>query len=215
MRLKVILLTGLCLLLTGCGQISQVDEDLAEKDRTIAQLENRIDQLETQIKQLEDELDGLENYRSSTESFIRSSISVLPSESLNAMAQLDWSYEILINESPLPEDNTVLLSDRSFTFTISERKNPDSILPVDISEMGKISGSIFSNHIQFPTTMPSDVLGDDTNLVSSATYVFEELEPGSTLQFEFSQELQQRLGISTNVLNVIVPDLPAENPDAE
>lgn len=215
MRLKILLLAGLCLLLAGCGQTSQVDDDLAEKDRTIAQLENRVDQLETQIKQLEDELDGLENYRSSTEKFMNASIGVLPSESLIIMAQLDWTYEILINELPLPEDNTVLLGSNDFTFTISERRNPDSILPVDISEMGKISGSIFSNHIQFPTTMPSDVLGDDTNLVSSATYVFNGLEPGSTMQFEFSQELQQRLGIGTNVVSVIVPDLPAETPDEQ
>ncbi|QSX07795.1 hypothetical protein J0B03_08185 [Alkalibacter rhizosphaerae] len=206
MRIKYFILIFLGLMLVGCQQTTPAEEDLAKKDAAIDQLEERVEQLEEQILQLEGELQQLEDFRTGTGEFVNKAITVLPPDSLRIMAQLDWTYELLLNDAPLPENGQIRLTENEFTFTISEIKNSNTILPADISEMGKVSGSIFSNHIQFPETKPSDILGNDTHLVSSATYVFSQLEWGTTLEFVLSEELQERLGSATNTLTVRIPE---------
>lgn len=202
------ILISLSLLLFGCQRSPQLNEDLAEKDKTIAQLEDKVAQLEEQLQQLEEEVTVLEEHRTSTETFVRQGTALLPGESLRILAQLDWTYELSVNGVPIEDVEQVVLTDSSFTLTVAEKKNPNSILPGDISNMGKVTGSIFANHIQFPAPKPVDIQGNDTHLISSATYVFKDLEWGARLDFVFSQELQERLGRTHSTLTLLVPTQP-------
>lgn len=206
---KVFFTILICFALLGCQRSPQVNEDLAKKDKIIAQLEDQVSQLEEQLLQQEEEIVLLEEHRSSTEAFIHQAVAVLPGESLKAIARLDWTYELSVNGTSIEDLDQVVLTDASFSLTVAEKKNPNSILPGDISNMGKVTGSIFSNHIQFPEPKPADIQGNDTHLVSSATYVFKDLEWGTRLNFVLSQELQERLGRTQSTLTIIVPDQPS------
>jgi hypothetical protein len=91
----------------------------------------------------------------------------------------------------------------TFSLKVEEVQNQYKALPTQIRNLGKISGSLFSNHIQFLDAKPSETSGIDEANISSATYVFKDLSPGTEVSLEISRELQDRLGLETNILKII------------
>ncbi|MPW25404.1 hypothetical protein GC105_06345 [Alkalibaculum sp. M08DMB] len=203
--MKKITLMFLCFIIlligTSCSNKDVIEEnDLNTKK--INDLERKIDDLQTQI----------EGYKSSEEDtklekqfyldFIISIIPYISDEDMIEIAQQQWTYSILVDDIPIPEDGIIEISSDSFKLSVSEEQSPYTTLPLDIHNKGKISGNLFSNHIQFLDVKPSDISGSDGTIVSLTTYTFTRLDDNSIVNLELSTELQDRLGLNTNALTI-------------
>src|SRR5699024_3833581 len=92
------------------------------------------------------------------------------------------------------------------SLSVSEEQSKYMALPADIHKEGRISGNLFSNHIKFLDIRPSDTTGSEEDKQSSATYTFKNLAEDSVVNLEISEELQSRLGVSTNIISIVYHD---------
>ncbi|MBF7095946.1 hypothetical protein [Alkalibacter mobilis] len=203
---KLILLPFLFLILFsfGCTVNDDTNNEDSVKDEEIKRLENKIEALEHQISDLETEIEVIETEKSKGKEFINNAITLISQDELYAIAALDWEYSLMADEYPISDDGSVLINKNSFSITVSEAKNPFSILPVDISNLGKVSGSLFSNHIQFPDRKPSNTAGSEDEYISSTTYIFENLYNGEQIKIQLSTELKERLELESEIVSIKV-----------
>ncbi|NTW72984.1 MAG: hypothetical protein HGA49_12180 [Eubacteriaceae bacterium] len=201
-KIIIIMIISAILLISGCSNQDVLEEESTKKDAKIKALEKKITQLEEKNTLLEEELDY-------DGKFIETMTGRILEADLITLAQSEWSYSLKVNDKAVPADGIVFVESNTFDFTAAEVQNAYIALPAELHEKGKISGSLFSNHIKFLDSKPSDTSGSNEDKLASATYVFKELADGNEINLEISAELQQRLGMTTNVIKVIVKLPPA------
>lgn len=195
----------LILLGTGCTNKDVIEENNQNSVR-INELESQINSLKEQIKTYEDQQKSDKDERDYYLDYIKNVVSLFPEDQQLALAQSQWKYHINIDDVQIPIDGNVQIDKDNFKITVIEEQNFYSPLPEELKNKGRISGSIFSNHIQFMNTKPNETTGDDGDIISSTTYSFKNLSTGITVNLEISGELQERLGLTTNIITIQITD---------
>jgi outer membrane murein-binding lipoprotein Lpp len=191
------------IIFSGCEDKNKIEDEDEIKDSKIAQLESQIEQLNTKITELEGEIDELNKQIEYKDDFVEIMTEYISDGDLLTLARMEWTYNIQVDEEDINVDGIVELDMPTFSLKVEEVQNQYKALPTQIRNLGKISGSLFSNHIQFLDAKPSETSGIDEANISSATYVFKDLSPGTEVSLEISRELQDRLGLETNILKII------------
>lgn len=191
------------IIFSGCEDKNKIEDEDEIKDSKIAQLESQIEQLNTKITELEAEIDELNKQIEYKDDFVEIMTEYISDGDLLTLARMEWTYNIQVDEEDINVDGIVELDMPTFSLKVEEVQNQYKALPTQIRNLGKISGSLFSNHIQFLDAKPSETSGIDEANISSATYVFKDLSPGTEVSLEISRELQDRLGLETNILKII------------
>lgn len=196
--LFIILILIFC---TSCTNKAVIEENNINSKK-IKELENKINNLETNIENYKISEDSLKTEMQFYKSFIEGMTSYLEEEEIIELAKSQWHYSIFVDEIPMALNGLIEISTDSFQLTVSEEQSSYSALPTKMQKKGKISGSIFSNHIKFLNTKPNETSGADGTIVSSTTYTFNNLSPDDTVDLEISAELQTRLSLETNILTI-------------
>lgn len=191
------------IIFSGCEDKNKIEDKDEIKDSKIAQLESQIEQLNTKITELEGEINELNKQIEYKDDFVEIMTEYISDGDLLTLARMEWTYNIQVDEEDINVDGIVELDMPTFSLKVEEVQNQYKALPTQIRNLGKISGSLFSNHIQFLDAKPSETSGIDEANISSATYVFKDLSPGTEVSLEISRELQDRLGLETNILKII------------
>lgn len=191
------------IIFSGCEDKNKIEDEDEIKDSKIAQLESQIEQLNTKITELEGEINELNKQIEYKDDFVEIMTEYISDGDLLTLAKMEWTYNIQVDEEDINVDGIVELDMPTFSLKVEEVQNQYKALPTQIRNLGKISGSLFSNHIQFLDAKPSETSGIDEANISSATYVFKDLSPGTEVSLEISRELQDRLGLETNILKII------------
>jgi len=191
------------IIFSGCEDKNKIEDEDEIKDSKIAQLESQIEQLNTKITELEAEIDELNKQIEYKDDFVEIMTEYISDGDLLTLARMEWTYNIQVDEEDINVDGIVKLDMPTFSLKVEEVQNQYKALPTQLRNLGKISGSLFSNHIQFLDAKPSETSGIDEANISSATYVFKDLSPGTEVSLEISRELQDRLGLETNILKII------------
>jgi outer membrane murein-binding lipoprotein Lpp len=191
------------IIFSGCEDKNKIEDEDEIKDSKIAQLESQIEQLNTKITELEGEINELNKQIEYKDDFVEIMTEYISDGDLLTLARMEWTYNIQVDEEDINVDGIVELDMPTFSLKVEEVQNQYKALPTQIRNLGKISGSLFSNHIQFLDAKPSETSGIDEANISSATYVFKDLSPGTEVSLEISRELQDRLGLETNILKII------------
>ncbi|MFZ7134577.1 MAG: hypothetical protein ACOWWR_19700 [Eubacteriales bacterium] len=208
------ILIYLCVLLiifgTSCTNKDVIEEN-TQNSKKIKELESTITQLQEEIDTYKEQqiYDGEE--RDFYLNFIKNLMDYLSEEEQIKLAQSQWKYHILIDEDPIPVNGTIEISKDNFKLTVIEEQNPFTALPDEIHVKGRISGSLFSNHIKFLNTKPNETTGEDGTIVSSTIYTFNNLTADSIINLEVSAELQQILGLNTNIITIKILDVTSED----
>jgi outer membrane murein-binding lipoprotein Lpp len=202
-KIILILVIFSLIIFSGCEDKNKIEDEDEIKDSKIAQLESQIEQLNTKITELEGEIDELNKQIEYKDDFVEIMTEYISDGDLLTLARMEWTYNIQVDEEDINVDGLVELDMPTFSLKVEEVQNQYKALPTQIRNLGKISGSLFSNHIQFLDAKPSETSGIDEANISSATYVFKDLSPGTEVSLEISRELQDRLGLETNILKII------------
>jgi outer membrane murein-binding lipoprotein Lpp len=202
-KIILILVIFSLIIFSGCEDKNKIEDEDEIKDSKIAQLESQIEQLNTKITELEGEIDELNKQIEYKDDFVEIMTEYISDGDLLTLARMEWTYNIQVDEEDINVDGIVELDMPTFSLKVEEVQNQYKALPTQIRNLGKISGSLFSNHIQFLDAKPSETSGIDEANISSATYVFKDLSPGTEVSLEISRELQDRLGLETNILKII------------
>lgn len=201
-RLALIFLCGIMLLAgTSCSNKDVVEEN-NQNVKKIAELERKIDNLQAEVDNSKVSEKNSKDEKEFYLSFIKNLTKSMSQEYLLQIAKEQWKYNVLVDKVSLPANGIIELDTDTFNLTVSEEQTPYPALPLEIHNKGKISGNLFSNHIKFLDIKPNDTTGTDGTIVSSTTYTFKNLEQNSIVNLEISTELQERLGLETNVLTI-------------
>lgn len=222
-RLILLSLT-FCIFLTGCT--SQKDKTAAITSQSTStsknsneDLVNKIESLQNQlveknktIQELTDKSKEFEVFKSNTWEeldyylqFIDKTTKYLNEDELLSLAKGEWKYTIKADEIPVPSSGLLTIDKSNFKIVISEEEAPYPALSKALHTKGKLSGKPFTEQIKFLNYKPSKVIDMpalSTNL--STQYDFRGIPKGTTINIEFTKELQERLNLEKNIIIISV-----------
>ena len=186
---------------TSCSNKDVIEENNLNAKK-ISELENKIEDLQNQIDESKIDKDKSKEEAAFYHEFIKNLKANMSEQYLLQIAREQWTYTALIDSVPIPQNGIIEMDKSTFDLVFSEEQTPYAALPLELHNKGKISGNLFSNHIKFLDMKPSDTSGSDEKLISSTTYTFKKFTPDSIVNLEISIELQERLGLETNILTI-------------
>lgn len=191
------------------AEIARFEEEKKDLLRRLSQKETEIDKLEVDIHDKEIDIYCLTEEKDYYQEFIDSYLSNLSENELNKIALKEWVYEIgIVNEKKeeviLPENGIVNLEGSSFKIWVNERQ---PVFPI-LSKYQEIfrEGSIDDYRSHFKLINDDKVSWKDSStdgtVVTAKVYDITNLKKETTVEFEISDILKSRLGLSINIIKV-------------
>lgn len=194
-KVSIYFLILVLLALTGCT--AQETEDVANLEAKYKQETNDLkEKYELRIKNLKREKD---TYKT----FIDETIKYLNDDELLELAKSEWSYNVEVNEEPVPPSGVININKNDFEIVYSEQQSSFPSLPQEIYKQGRISGE-YIDHLLIKEVEPVDVARLDGTVVTGFKYVFKNIPSNTSIKIEISDELKERMGLKTNTITVDV-----------
>lgn len=158
---------------------------------------NKIAELEFEISQFEQEREHYHN-------IIDQILPKLTDEEMLELAKSLFSYEITVNQQPLPTNGRIEVSpgdvDVFLTFWMTPNYN---VLSEEWYQKGMISGDYFSHIINVDPSNGEEIYADGSN-VTARGYKFKNMKSGSIITITISEELKERLSLNTKAIEITV-----------
>ncbi|MBH0229773.1 hypothetical protein [Halobacillus yeomjeoni] len=208
-----LLVTGL---LFGCqsadavgdkeGEVTGAGSEVIDKQREkIDHLTEANDELKSQVKALEMELDFTKEEVGIYSGIARKMVNDANVKELSQLAEMLWEYKLLVNDQPIPKNGKVKVDEENVSLSIVQQQPSVSILPNGMLSEGKISGEYF-DHIVDMNAEPDNTYGSDGTLVTGMHYDFTHVEKEFPLKITITEELKERLGMTTTSIVVSIPE---------
>lgn len=179
-------------------KIAELQKQVNSQENTIRELQEKLQAGETGMNFSKDEID---NYKR----FIDSALKYLNESLLLELAKGEWGYAIKIDEKLVPVDGVAELNRSSFKVVFSERQiSYPPILPIEIHNSGKISGSRFTEHLKVLDYKPSSISEPAGTSVEAIVYEFTDVPKNTTIRLQVSKELKDRIGLKTDIISISV-----------
>lgn len=187
-----LLFVVLSLALIGCSN----QTNTGAKDLEIKALQEKINGYELDIKNLNEQREGYKD-------IIDSSIPYMNKEDFIKLAQNEWSYGIEVNGKSIQPDGIAKIDVVDLKIILSERQTVLSSTVGEIFKAGKISGN-FYDHLTIIGQQPSNTSIIDGTTAQGMVYEFTDMQKGTIVKLELSDELRERLDLKTNIISVEV-----------
>ncbi|MTV48348.1 hypothetical protein GJ688_05035 [Heliobacillus mobilis] len=144
----------------------------------------------------------LEDYKK----FNEVALKIMTEEQLVSVAEKLCHYTMTVNDTPIPSDGVLEIHDLKIRLVLSQRTQMSSTLPAKYEQMGPLKGlqenGDYHDHLKILSDVPFDMQASSGTTVSGYHYIFESLQPGSTIVVEVTPELQRRLGLETSKIQI-------------
>jgi len=178
--------------------IAELQDTLKEKDKIIEDLKEQLNNSGITAASFKEEM---QEYKKN----VSSMLTKLGEHELKKLAKNEWIYTISIDDNPIPQNGVINLSKSQFNLYLSERQTSYPILPPEIHNLGKISGKRIMEHLTISGYKPTNILdGLAGTFVESTAYEFKDVPKNIIINFELSKELQNRIGLETNIVKITV-----------
>ncbi|WP_257529966.1 hypothetical protein [Irregularibacter muris] len=191
-------------IIIGCTNKTSIDEGNSQVEnlqKQIKRYEHKIEKLEVKNHEYEITVKNFEEERDTYQKFIDKAIKYLDKDEFLELAKSEWHYSLEIDEQPVPSDGKIVIDKKDFEILYSAEQAMSPGLPKEIYTQGSISGEYF-DHLKILDIKPKDIRLLDGTVVSAFVYEFENLSGNTDLKLEVSDELKERLGLQTNIINI-------------
>jgi len=194
------------LLITGCsGSDKESPSQVTEPDSGAAVLESSTDgtveRLEEKIQERNGQIEVLEGLNEEYYEFIESTLKNLDEEELRDLAQSLYRYTLTINEEIYEAGDEVELPEGPVEVKVISEMLFQINLPLKLYELGSLPGFV-DDHISFKDQEPENLEVTDGTVVQAYIYTFGEEKPLENLEIDLSEELRDRLGLDTDVIEI-------------
>lgn len=169
---------------------SNIEMDLNKAEDKINEQESMIKGNEAYIKELENEI-----------KLVNSITKNYPYKEQLSIAQKQWHYELRLDDKTIM--SSIIETDKTdFKVILAEGHDTSPLVPIDVFNNGKVSGET-KDHIKFNNYIP---IKDGTagTVVWSFVYEFKNVPHGTNIEVKISKELQARIGINSDIINIKV-----------
>lgn len=111
-------------------------------------------------------------------------------------------YEVAVDGIPFEKDGTITVANSSFVFQYAERLSEQVVQKQVDGEDEFLSGN-WNEHI-LNVSENYQLSGRDGTIVSTIEYQFQDILRGTEVRIEITEELAARIGVSSNILKIIV-----------
>lgn len=194
------------LLITGCsGSDKEFPSQVTEPDSGSAVLESSsddtIERLEEKIQERNGQIEVLEGLNDEYYEFIGSTLKYLDEDERRDLAQSLFRYTLTINGEKYEAGAEVELSEGPVEVKVISEMLFQINLPLKLYELGSLSGFV-DDHISFKDQEPENLEVTDGTVVQAYIYTFGEEKPIEDLEIHLSEELRDRLGLDTDVIEI-------------
>lgn len=119
---------------------------------------------------------------------------LLNEEQLIELAELEWHYKLMINGEEFKGQN-IKIDGNSIQIVITENREENSILPDDLRMKGQLGG--YFKQINIESRIEPEITNKDEKYTTSVIYKFPKLSSGDKIKISMSEELSERLGLSS------------------
>lgn len=200
-KISIMYLLTVLILLAGCAA-KEID---TSADTEVEELREQVKFLEEKIKSIEEENDELETrywnlYKNqdSLIEFSKEAVNQLNSDEKEKLAKEQFTYEIEINGVHVTE-NEIKINEQEFNIVLSEEQTVPSMLIHGFD--GDISGN-YREHMKIVGVEPKSITSLDGTVVTAIVYEFKDIPDGAEFTIELTDELRDRIGLSSNTIRV-------------
>lgn len=198
----------LCMLLSSCSNKNTVTQKTNTNTGSIdtkSNVEAELNQAKDKITELESTIEGDKGYIDELQKEIELANSFTkkyPVKEQLAIAKMQWHYSLKIDDKKV-SGNTVEVDKTDFQVDLSEGHDALPLVPMDVFNNGRISGDT-KEHIKFSNYKPSDMMEPAGGNVWGYVYEFKNVPHGTNIEMKISKELQERIGVNNNIINIKV-----------
>lgn len=181
--------------LTDIEQEVVVDDQDSSSKGEVEIDTNEIDSLRMEVESLNERT----QYLLTT---INNLLDSLSDEEMLQFSKDQITYELSINGEPIPENGQIIVEEGMVEILLSEMKLGFDFLSEDWLEKGIISGEEYIDHLLNIDTLNWTLIGSDGTVNTSRGYQSADIKSGQQVTFEITDELRERLGIDTNLIQI-------------
>jgi len=206
-RKNMILISVLSMILiTGCsGSDKEFPSQVTETDSGSAVLESSsdgtIERLEGKIQEQNGQIEVLERLNDEYYEFIESALIYLDEDELRDLAQSLYKYTLIVNGEKYEASTEVEVPEGPVEVKVISEMLLQVNLPLKLYELGSLPGFV-DDHISFKDQEPENLAVTDGTVVQAYIYTFGEEKPLENLEIHLSEELRDRLGLYTDVIEI-------------
>lgn len=203
------------LLLSGCSEETAAEnnkevEQAEASVKLLAEKEAKISQLQQEKEELQGALEELElNMQSKTDAdetqyylgLANGLIEEMGEDEKEAFAKDLWEYELKVGDQSIGADGKVETGAGGVEIALVQRQPPYVVIPYEEFEAAKISEN-YVDHIVSLTPEPTERSGLDGTIVTATLYIYDNLKSGESISIEITEELKERLGLETTLIEV-------------
>lgn len=202
-----------CMIFAGCNnaEVRPKEEVLGtdhEDENSIA--EQEISALNAELEMVKDEMEDLQERNEQLQEekeyhvqVIKNLFTYLSDEEMLEFAREQIVYKLTVNGEPIPENGKLTIASGDVEILLSQRFDGAEFLEAEWIEKGKISGEYIDHIRDFDTTNWEEV-GYDGTVVTARGYRSLDVKTGTMITFQITDELKERLNMTTNQIQIEV-----------
>ncbi|MBC9786524.1 hypothetical protein H1S01_18885 [Heliobacterium chlorum] len=153
-------------------------------------------------------VDELQNQLESYKEFNNIALKIMTHEQIISVAEKLWKYSLKLDDINIPANGMIEIDRTNFRIVLSEKTQAYSTVPVEIENLGRLkelhANGSYSEHFRIVSNTPYHIEATSGTVVSSYQYIFENISPGSVIELEITSQLQKRLELNTNRIQILV-----------
>lgn len=116
----------------------------------------------------------------------------------------EWSFKYNIDvDGTVVDGKDIEIDKRDFEITISEELNSYLSTTRELNEKESL-GNEYQKHLKIIGVEPTEVVRTDGTVITAFIYKFEGVPEGAKFKLEISNELQEKLALNNNIVNIHV-----------
>ncbi|MCA0972316.1 hypothetical protein LCM20_17040 [Halobacillus litoralis] len=197
-KLWVVCFSG-AIILSGCTSQSEAKP---LKNEQITQLEKQREQMRETLRQQKLEIEQLEEQVQAYEKLTSDALNFLETDEAVSLLKQQFTYTITVNGESIPPNGEMNIESGDVEIVLSSRQ-PSFSIPDKWREKVELKGGLF-DHISNLKPSADSRSGKDGTLNVDRSLVFSDMSPGTTIEFDITNELKERLKVSTNSIRLTI-----------
>ncbi|MEK3956044.1 MULTISPECIES: hypothetical protein [unclassified Psychrobacillus] len=133
--------------------------------------------------------------------YVRELTEKLTEEEKAKLIEQEWSYEIDVNGVKFPESGELEITAEELLVTVSEKRAPFSVLPLEESIKGKIFQALNHSVVMNGQEMEMETISQ-TETEHVITFAKEKVTSGDVFMIELQEDVAERLGVKMRSITI-------------
>lgn len=177
-------------------QVSEEGQEADTESKMVAVKESDLNELKEDNESKADYINSLEKELKYYKEYVQSMTNTMTEDKLAVLIEKEWTYTLAVNGINFPSNGVLDMEATDFELILKEEKAPYSVL----SEENQAKGQLKNDITKSISSSVGEMTLKEEDLKKEVVISYTGLEKGTTINIAIEEELQKKMGLTTNQL---------------